>query len=460
MAGQGRLFLSGGGVVDPDFAARVAGGQKRSVSAEGYRLHRPRLAFELAHQIHVVVSGSPVLVFLGFINAEAAFGPPIGSPIFARVPHHAVNGLKQFVHVVDELAIGGVDEFHRPVPTGAQETSTIGDPSGSEHPVAVVVELHQFLAVRDAGDPNTLVRSAGGDTGAIRRPGETEEGIRGQAKRLGFLGIGDIPDLDLAESRRSAAAHTQRFSIRRERHGFDAWGFSQKARGQLQGHCIDEQNLMVTGHCQSRAVRRHIHGTDDRRQCVGGRFLEAGGIGVSRGIILGSFLNPPGDQRHLFRRQRLTLLGHVRFLAGDGGDEQRFGRIPRRQIGPVFARLHEAGKGGGVDLALELVGIVATVAGTLEDGGHIAPPGNGCLGRDHMAGGHQAQSQRTCEGCAVEHGKWRGFHGLGFSAAGLAAGLLVATEGSDSGAARVRWMGWVFWRQTRSWWVALATTRN
>jgi hypothetical protein len=108
------------------------------------------------------------------------------------------------------------------------------------------------------------------------------------------------------------------------------------------------------------AVRGERERRDHRRGAVN-RGLDLHEARV-RGVVLGAFLDPPLDQRHLLGLERVALLGHLRLGAADHLEQDAVGGIARDDGSPVLAALHERLERRHVELALALLGAMAAVA--------------------------------------------------------------------------------------------------
>ena len=115
------------------------------------------MPLELAHQVHVVVRRGAALIVGDFVNARRAEVAAKGHDVLFRMTRHAKNAFEQLVDVVNELAVGDVDEFHRAVAAAAQQPFAIHRERRGQHPVAVIIELHQFLAIVDRNHPHCFV---------------------------------------------------------------------------------------------------------------------------------------------------------------------------------------------------------------------------------------------------------------------------------------------------------------
>ena len=82
----------------------------------------------------------------------------------------AEHGFEQFVDVVDELAIGHIEQFHGAVAAGGEKAFAVAGESSAKHPVALIVEFEQLLAVLEREDSNCFVCAANSD--AVRFRGQ------------------------------------------------------------------------------------------------------------------------------------------------------------------------------------------------------------------------------------------------------------------------------------------------
>jgi len=86
--------------------------------------------------------------------------------------------------------------------------------NGVEHPVAVGALEEHLLTGFGIDDAQRIVGTAESDLGAIGRPAGSKNRVECDGCGELQAAVGDIPDLDLARSRRIASGHSEQLAIR------------------------------------------------------------------------------------------------------------------------------------------------------------------------------------------------------------------------------------------------------
>ena len=73
----------------------------------------------------------------------------VGNHIFFRMTRNAQDAFEQFVDIIDKLAVLDTDQFHGPIAAARDQALAINGKGGSEDPIAMVIEFHQFFAIRN-----------------------------------------------------------------------------------------------------------------------------------------------------------------------------------------------------------------------------------------------------------------------------------------------------------------------
>src|SRR5688572_624185 len=146
VAFEGSHALAIGAVVHANFRTGAADRQELAVSAVRHGVYRAGQALELLAQVDIIVRGGAALVIRNTVGAGHAQFAAVGDDIFLGMARDAHDGIEQLVDVVNELPIGSIDQFHGAVARAGDQALAIRGPDRAENPIAVVVELEQFLA--------------------------------------------------------------------------------------------------------------------------------------------------------------------------------------------------------------------------------------------------------------------------------------------------------------------------
>jgi len=272
--------------------------------------------------------------------------------------------------------------------------------------------LEEHLLARLGVDGSQgVVGTAKGHERAVVRPAyavhRVERHRHGQLE-LAFL---HIPDLDLSEASRRAAADGQARAVRREGQGLDALRQADQPGDQLGAIGLVEQHLVVTGDGQQAAVGGVIEAGDDGGQVVDRRMggIDNGALVEGR-VVLGPLLDPGANQLDLVGLERILAARHGGLLVGPDLDllqEEAHGGLPRhdaRQL--ALALFEQIGVAGHNIAALRLGRLMAALAMLLEKGPDVAVITDGRrlllalnrIGGREEAGKHQpgdGQQQRS-----------------------------------------------------------------
>ena len=156
------------------------------------------MALELLELVGVVAAGGAGLVVADLVDPRVAQVAAVNDLLLLGMPGEADALLERVVDVIDEPALGGVDQLHRLVAAGADQLLAVEGEDGPKHPVGVGLELHEQRSVGDVDAADDLVGRADGHALPVGRDAQAVERVAAQPVRLDQLLLGRVPDLHRA----------------------------------------------------------------------------------------------------------------------------------------------------------------------------------------------------------------------------------------------------------------------
>src|SRR6185436_17630797 len=109
------------------------------VCSSDLRVNRSGQAFEFFPKIYIVIGSGAALVIGNLVSARDAKFATINNHVFLRMAGNAQYRLDELVNIVDEVAAGGIDQFHGAIATACHDSLSVHGPGCAENPVTVVI---------------------------------------------------------------------------------------------------------------------------------------------------------------------------------------------------------------------------------------------------------------------------------------------------------------------------------
>ena len=224
--------------------------------------------------------------------------------------------------VVDEPLGCQLGQLDRHVAADRDEVIALGSKDSVKHPVFMRPLIEHLFTGGRVNRPQGVVGAAKGDELAVGRPAAAVDRVEADWHRQFKRACFDVPDLDLAHSRRVAAGDQQPAAVGREPHPLDPFGEANQPlgrRGRHGGVVGDrkEQHLMKAGDRQPLAIGGKVDARHNRLPGIDRRVIPVDFLASScRRVILGTGGNPAGDEVHFSFGQRLAGLGHLGMAVG------------------------------------------------------------------------------------------------------------------------------------------------
>jgi len=121
-------------------------------------------------------------------------------------------------NIIDETLLGQLREFHTHIAAARDNVITFEGESCAQNPVAMRAHLQHLLSRTGFDRAHGVIRAAKSDQLAVRRPTDSVQRVIADRSRNRQFAFGDIPHLELAQTRRIATGDCKRLTVRREAH--------------------------------------------------------------------------------------------------------------------------------------------------------------------------------------------------------------------------------------------------